>query len=372
MAKLPDDARVSSIRAIRTSAAREIRITARELRTTAARVIRLLPRTAHGPLETQAKHPFWVIVNKEMADHIRSWRFIILLALIALTCFGSLYTALNSIGTPKAVGTRGNASFFFLQLFTATDGTLPSFTVFLNFLGPLLGIAMGFDAVNSELNRGTLSRLLSQPIHRDYLLNAKCIASLLVIAGLFLALTLVTTGLGLLVIGIPPTPAEFLRLLAFTLLTVIYVGFWLNIAILFSVRFRQPATSALTAIAVWLFLTVFYPILIRLVAKAFAPDTASMAMFGPSISGSERTVLDLLRFAPGQLYSDATTTLLMPVVRSLGPLSMDQVAGAIPNPLPVGESIIIVWPQLTGLIAAATACFALSYRSFMRKEIRPR
>lgn len=218
MARLLDSATASSIRAMRTSAARE-------LRTTAARVIKLLPRTTHGPLATRPKHPFWVIVSKEMADHIRSWRFIILLALIALTCFGSLYTALNSIGTPKAAGTRGNASFFFLQLFTATDGTLPSFTVFLNFLGPLLGIAMGFDAVNSELNRGTLSRLLSQPIHRDYLLNAKCIASLLIIAGLFLALTLVTTGLGLLVIGIPPTPAEFIRLLAFTLLTVIYVGF---------------------------------------------------------------------------------------------------------------------------------------------------
>lgn len=365
MAKLLDGATASSIRAIRSTAAREIR-------TTATRVIRLLPGTSHRSQPALPRHPFWVIVNKEMGDHIRSWRFIILLALISLTCFGSLYTAINSIGTPKATGTGGNASLFFLQLFTATDGTLPSFAVFLNFLGPLLGIAMGFDAVNSELNRGTLSRLLSQPIHRDYLLNAKFMASLLVIAGLFVALTLVTAGLGLIFIGVPPTPSEFLRLLAFTLLTVVYVGFWLNMAILFSVRFRQPATSALTAIAVWLFLTVFYPILVRLAAKALAPAAEPMAMFGAPASGYEHTVLDLLRFAPGQLYSDATTTLLMPVVRSLGPLSMEQVAGAIPNPLPVGESIVIVWPQLTGLIGAAIACFALSYRSFMRKEIRPR
>ena len=42
--------------------------------------------------------PFWVIVRKEVADHVRSWKFIILIAIIALTCMGSLYTALTNIG----------------------------------------------------------------------------------------------------------------------------------------------------------------------------------------------------------------------------------------------------------------------------------
>jgi len=317
-------------------------------------------------------HPFWVIVGREMSDHIRSWRFIILLALISLTCFGSLYTGLSNIGTPRAAGTEANKAFFFLQLFTTTDGTLPSFTVFLNFLGPLLGIALGFDAINSELNRGTMSRLLSQPVHRDYVLNAKFVGALLVIATLFFALTLLMTGLGLIFIGVPPTASEFVRILAFTLLTVLYVAFWLNIAILFSVRFRQPATSALCSIAVWLFLSVFYPILIKLVAKALAPQPGPMAGLDSAAGDFQRTVINLLRFAPGQLYSDATTTLLMPVVRSLGPLTMEQVVGAIPNPLPLGESILIVWPQLTGLVAATVGCFVLSYIAFMRKEIRAR
>lgn len=322
--------------------------------------------------ESRTVHPFWIIVGKEMTDHIRSWRFIILLSLIALTCFGSLYTGLSNIGTPKAAAPGNTGSFFFLQLFTATDGTLPSFIVFLNFLGPLLGIAMGFDAVNSEWNRGTLSRLLSQPVHRDYLLNAKFVAALLVIAVLFLALTLLMTGLGLIYIGVPPTADEFLRLLAFTLLTVLYIAFWLNVAILFSVRFRQPATSALMAIGVWLFLTVFYPILIRLAASAFAPEPGSIAALDGGLAGYRHTVRNLLRFAPGQLFTDATTTLLRPAVRSLGPLTMDEVIGAIPNPLPLGESVLIVWPQLTGLIAATVGCFALSYVSFMRKEVRAR
>ena len=79
-----------------------------------------------------------------------------------------------------------------------------------------------------------------------------------------------------------------------------------------------------------------------------------------------------LRFAPSELFNEATMTLLMPSVRSLGPLTMEQVHGAIPSPLPLGQSFLVVWPQLTGLIAATVVCFALSYVSFMRKEVRSR
>jgi ABC-2 type transport system permease protein len=49
---------------------------------------------------------------------------------------------------------------------------------------------------------------------------------------------------------------------------------------------------------------------------------------------------------------------------------MEQMAGAIPSPLSVRESLMIVWPQVSGLIAATVVCFALSYYLFMRREIR--
>ena len=124
---------------------------------------------------------FWVIVRKEVSDHVRSWRFKILVVLLAMTCLGSLYTALSNIAD-AVKATDPDDSFLFAKLFTLTDGTLPSFTVFISFLGPLLGISLGFDAINSEQNRGTLSRLMAQPIHRDYLINAKFTAALIVIS----------------------------------------------------------------------------------------------------------------------------------------------------------------------------------------------
>jgi ABC-2 type transport system permease protein len=49
---------------------------------------------------------------------------------------------------------------------------------------------------------------------------------------------------------------------------------------------------------------------------------------------------------------------------------MEQLSGAIPSPLPFRESLVIVWPQLSGLLAGSIACFALAYYIFMRREIR--
>lgn len=313
-------------------------------------------------------HPFWVIVHKEIADQVRSWRFIILIAIIALTCIGSMYTALSSMG--NALKTNDlQGTFFFLKLFTISDGTLPSFLVFISFLGPLLGIGLGFDAVNTEHNRGTLSRILSQPIHRDYLINAKFVAALIVISVMFFALSFLVVGFGLITIGIPPTAEEFIRIVLFVLLSVLYVAFWLNLSILLSVLFRQPATSALAGIAIWLFFTVFYPLIVNLIMKGITPSGMASAheMFVLT-----KLKLGLMRALPNQLFSDATTTLLVPSVRSLGPLTTQQVIGAIPGPLPLGQSVLLVWPQVTGLIATTVLCFVSSYVLFMRKEIRSR
>ena len=282
--------------------------------------------------------PFWTIVRKEVADHVRSWRFLILIGIIALTCMGSLYTALTNIGAAIKLNDP-DGSFLFLKLFTVSDGTLPSFTVFVSFLGPLLGIALGFDAINSEQNKGTLSRILSQPIHRDYLINAKFVGALIVI------------GVMLFVLGF------------------LVMGFGLNLSIFFSIKFRQAATSALACVAIWLFFSIFYNMIINLIGKAISPSEMATTY---QMIGYQRFMLNLLRFAPSMLFNEATTTLLMPSVRSLGPLTMEQVHGAIPSPLPLGQSLLIVWPQLTGLIAATVICFALSYGSFMRKEIRSR
>lgn len=312
--------------------------------------------------------PFGVMVHKEIADHIRSWRFAILIALIVLTFIAAMYVSLANI--KSAVGNTKDPDhvFLYLKLLTTTDNSIPPFHVFLSFLAPLLGISLGFDAVNSEQNSGTLTRLMAQPIYRDNLLLAKFVSALVIVSGLFIALALLMIGGGLVLTGIRMEPQELLRILGFITITIAYVAFWLSLSIMLSILFKQAATSALTAIGVWLFFTIFYQIVINLVVKSFIPDPAYLTQ--AQIISYNNFILNVLRVAPNQLYSDAVTTLLMPSVRSLGPITMEQMAGAIPAPLPFKESIMIVWPQVSGLIASTVSCFALAYFLFMRREIR--
>jgi ABC-2 type transport system permease protein len=312
---------------------------------------------------TGSLHPFRVMVYKELSDHIRSLRTNILLLLVAFTCLGSIYAVVNGLRA-AASADEAYKQFLFLKMFTATDGNVPSFITFVGFIGPLLGLGLGFDAIQSERNRGTLSRTLAQPIPRDYVLNAKFCAALLLIGTLFLGMGLIVMALGVIFTGIPPTPEEFFRMLLFLLMSVVYVAFWLNLSIVFSVRLKSAATSALSSLAIWIFFVVFYPIVMRLITSNIAaPDSYEYAKWSAILQ----------RFSPNGLFQEATSTLLVPEMRTLtGFLTVEQAYGAIPSPLPLMQSLLLVWPQVTALIAGTMVCFGLSYLLFMRQEIRSR
>ncbi|NGM62791.1 ABC transporter permease [Sphingobacterium sp. SGG-5] len=308
-----------------------------------------------------------VLIDKEVSDYIRSKKFIVLLLIVLCTSVASLYSALTTLRHNPPSPDSAQASFFFLQVFTHSDGTLPPFHVFISFLGPLLGICLGFDAINAEYTNRSLTRILAQPIARDGLLNAKFIGALIILVFIFASLICMTVGLAVFWTGLTPSFHECLRLGLFLFVTVAYVGFWLNLALLFSVLWKHPATSALVSIAVWLFFMVFYPMIIGVIAKGMAPG---MYASNQEIQSFQNFILSIMRLAPNQLYEDGTLVLLMPKVRSLSPLSMEQMQGAIPTALPVWESVKVVWTQVTALIASTVICFACSYFVFMRREIR--
>ncbi|CEP66403.1 Uncharacterized [Moorella glycerini] len=305
------------------------------------------------------------VFQKELADNLSSTRFTILVFLVAVAGVGAFYVAAQSIR--QAAG-EGDPQFVFLRLFTTSGGSLPPFITFISFLGPLLGLALGFDAINGEHNKRTLSRLLAQPIYRDDVINGKFLAGLVVLTVVILALGFLVAGLGLLLIGVPPTGEEIGRLFIYLLVTIIYVAFWLSVSLLFSLLFRQTATSALAGIAVWLFFALFAGMLAGLIADGLFPvsEDAEPAR----ILHNATLKQDLSRLSPTTLYDEATVTLLNPGVRTLGPVLVQQLEGAIPGSLPLDQSLLLIWPHLVGLIAATMLIFALAYYFFMRQEIR--
>jgi ABC-2 type transport system permease protein len=182
------------------------------------------------------------------------------------------------------------------------------------------------------------------------------------------AIWLLIIGLGLVGLGVPPSGEEVARSLLFLLATIAYGGIWLALGMVFSVVFRQPASAALAAIAVWLFFTAFWGILASLIAQAVLPIQYGLP---DEIIAQIELELALSRVSPNTLYSEAMLALLQPTLRSVGFVLPVQLQGALlGSPLPVDQSLAIIWPQLTGLIAATIVLFALAYMLFQRQEIR--
>jgi ABC-2 type transport system permease protein len=325
-----------------------------------------MPRNSQLPGRRRLGSPWTglgTVVAKETADHLSSARMRILEGLVFLTALAAAYAAIRAIRA-----SIGESPFLFLRLLTLSQDPLPSFIALLGFLIPLVAIALAFDAINGEFNRRTMSRLLAQPIYRDALLLGKFLAGLLALTIGLVSLWLLVLGLGLLLFGLPPSTEETVRMLGFLVATIAFGGVWLALGLLFSVIFRAPATAALAALGVWLLFALFWSVITPILANLIAGP--SEGVFGPRLAYLHtQQIID--RLSPNTLYGETALALLHPATRALGPVLISQLEGALLGaPLPASQSFILIWPQLTGLIATTIVIFVIAYIVFQRQEIR--
>ena len=302
---------------------------------------------------------------KELSDHLRSRRFQIILLLILGTGIASLYGAIN--GLADAISSDGN--FVFLKLYTTSGNSIPSFMSIIALMGPFVGLTLGFDAINSERNSGTLNRLVAQPIYRDSVIIGKFLAGNAIIMIMVFTMGIFVGSVGVMATGLIPQTEEVFRILAFLIFTVVYMDFWLGLSIFFSVVCRHSATSAMAVIALWIFFTIFMSMVANIIANAVYPITTQyQAMI--NMMDNYTLELGLNRISPYYLYSEAVSTIMNPTVRSVNVITVQQLEGAISGYLSFGQSMLLVWPHLTGLAALMMAAFGGSYIGFMRQEIR--
>ena len=303
------------------------------------------------------------VMMKELGDNLSSTRMRLLELLVFLTGAGAVFA---TIGEVREV--VGEDPFVFLRIFTTSKGeTLPSFAAFLGFLIPIVSIALGFDSVNSEFNGKTMSRILAQPIYRDALLFGKFMAGLTTLAVMLTALWLFVIGLAIFMLGLPPGTEEVLRGFAFLIAAIAYGGVWLGLAMLFSVQFRSSATAALASLAVWLLFAFFWNMVVTVITPIIAPVDPYNPM---SVLYTVEVGQALSRLSPNTLFAETTMAFLNPATRSLGLVLQSQMQGAISGPLPFSESVALVWPQVTGLLASVIGLFTLAYVMFQRQEVR--
>jgi len=289
------------------------------------------------------------VFRKEMTDYFSSTRCLILFLLVLFISAIALFAAYT--------GMRGTSSegFVFLRLFTIQIPNFP-FAFLLTFINfnalffiPIIGITLGFDAINSEHSGRTLSRVLSQPLFRDSVINGKFFASTTILSMMVGIGILLVSGFGLRMIGVPPTSEEIIRLFLYLVLATVYGAFWVGLSMLFSILFRSMATSLLTSLALWLF---------------FSFGVFTIALIVP-----QDVSMSVLQFSPSWLCALASTVLIQP---QLGAgIVLEMIGSTIkPSPLSLGQSLLMVWPHLVILVSLTAVCFAVSYVVFMRQEIR--
>ncbi len=141
------------------------------------------------------------------------------------------------------------------------------------FLLPIFILAMTYDLLSSEKERGTLAMILAHPISLRELLASKIVARaavvLSVIAGLgLLALLAVGTALD--------QPQTWLRFGGWLVVTLLYGVFWFALAVLVNVYGSSSATNGTILAGAWLILVVIVPTLVSLLATTIYPAPSRM------------------------------------------------------------------------------------------------
>jgi len=313
----------------------------------------------------------FTIAEKEMKDQFGSKRFIIMFGFMILLSGLAAYQGVDYI--------KDNADATFLYIFSGSRMSY-SFIQIMVLFGPILGMTLGFDSVNKERTTGTLSMLLGQPIYRDSVINGKFLAGAASLATVGVGTIAITVGLSIPMLGYGPTGTEVLKILVLSLLTVLYLVFWLSLGMLFSVLAKKTSTSILASIATWMFFSIVLGILANAVAGVLVP-LPDGDFQGGKLGGQggfnvtdeyreammERTaVMDgINRLSPTELFEN-TANAVLGVTDQFTRMTQE-----FTRTVPLGEALLANWANIAVLVVGLVVCFAASYMLFLRMEIRP-
>lgn len=142
-------------------------------------------------------------------------------------------------------------------------------------LFPLVIIALSYELLSGERERGTLAMLLSQPVSQQDLVIGKAGAR----AALISAATVLFALLGLLLAGADlSTSVAWAHMGLFALLLIAWAGFWFAAAVWVNSRGQTSARNALSLVGLWLVLVVVVPGLVNVGVDTLYPPPSRIEL----------------------------------------------------------------------------------------------
>ncbi|USG99943.1 ABC transporter permease [Thermococcus argininiproducens] len=321
------------------------------------------------------------IAFKEFYSSIRSKRFISLLAFYLFITFFFNYSIKDELITRAGQITVGYTSFPLSGAEGAIAETPISISITGNLMallvfGAIIGIALGADAINKEIEEGTAKVLMSHPIYKDQVINGKFIGN-----GMALFLIIMTGYIFsmayLLLLGIPLDITSILRALIAAIFTLIYMMTFLSIGIMLSTLLKKPETAMLLAIALAIFLTLIYPTIVNVVAEKIVgeephcpPSVYRVEKEQPVYEAPFNPCPAMKEWKNRKELWENRLFMLNPT-HHYGQLIISAFAGdeVVQNYLPLGESLSIGFNSLAVLLVELLLPFTIAYMRFMTSDL---
>ena len=323
------------------------------------------------------------VASKELSDIVRGKRFILLVAVFGLVMTAAVVTTYLS----QTSGTGQPGQIGLAQGFLGAAGY--SLVSMMTYFAPIMGLALGFDVISGEREKGTLKITLAQPVFRDTVINGKFLAALGAVSLATVIVSLVEVGGSTLVLGITPSSEDILRLMLFMLFVILFAMTYYGIGAFLSTATKKTSQSVIIGVVLWAAFAFIIPIIAQLVASSLVPIS-----FRP---GGNSTFSPGSGFTPDSTYITAmrNRSSIIQMISSVSPnfhfsqiaqyvlgvyssITMGPGGGGIgPGTGQTAQTTVSIigslgytWPNILVLALATTITFVASYLLFTRQEIR--
>lgn len=348
----------------------------------------------------------FVVAQKEFLDHVMGKKFLAILAILMLISLLALYQGVgiyneqlesykeqmaeieeHPVGMPPGWMPEKPSILFGFQMNS----------MLFSILGAVLAIAIGFNLISGEKESGSLKSLLSHPVFRDTVINGKALGGMGALGFAMLVMTLLSIGL-LMMLGIMPTGDEFVRILVFMGLTLLFMFSFFAIALMCS-TIAKTSTKAITyTLAIFVVISFVMPIAGTFVGNQLSGDMPEFEMAIQDLNESEDLSKEEQIEEQERLQEEWQEEMQEYWEKRMGIQEMfsiadpksnfEKVSAAVLDPTfepfrgffgprtepPAETSILealgVVWKNLLVLLVFPETMFAIAYVKFMRMDIR--
>lgn len=207
------------------------------------------------------------IAKKEYTDAFKNVLFITLLFfLFILVVISLLVTAFNfqsqvsqynaALAQIKSMGQVGavleKPQYFPLQMLRGT-------IEYLEIIGALIGVILGYMSIAKEKGNNTMQLLLSRPVTNITFIGGKILGNSLlllsILAIIILFIVLAISGIGHVVFS----QTEFVKLLLAFVFSYLYLMFFFSISALLTVLFKIVPNALIVSFVIWLLIVLILP-----------------------------------------------------------------------------------------------------------------